>query len=84
MVHQPRSATVISQGSENLSEYRFGNKSAAHKFCKLCGSSLFIDPPSEIDILGVNIRMLKDVEVEKLEFNFNDGKNNGVSPPYQI
>lgn len=29
--------------------------------------------------------MLKDVEVEKLEFKHNDGKNSGISPePYQI
>jgi hypothetical protein len=40
----------------------------------------------ETSVLGCLdcIRMLKDVEVENLKFNFNDGKNHGLSPPYEI
>jgi hypothetical protein len=44
-----------------LTEYTFGNKKAVHKFCKTCGSSVFVVAPAAIfggdgeDIFGVNV-----------------------------
>lgn len=58
--------TLSSPGYTNLSEYYFGNKKKAHKFCKSCGSSILIDfklneygekDPSK-DILAVNVRFV--------------------------
>ncbi|KZP24972.1 hypothetical protein FIBSPDRAFT_658996, partial [Athelia psychrophila] len=43
MVYPERQNVVFHTGLDNLTEYRFGSKLAAHRFCKTCGSSVYVD-----------------------------------------
>jgi len=63
-VHGQISNLKILKGEENLSDYVFGKKNATHKFCKTCGSSMFVVAPAKLfggdgeDIFGVNVSFI--------------------------
>ncbi|PQE27122.1 glutathione-dependent formaldehyde-activating enzyme protein [Rutstroemia sp. NJR-2017a WRK4] len=83
LVYPMRSDIKFSPDSaSNLSSYRFGSKAHAHKFCKNCGSSMMIDlrtehkePDPRKDIVAVNIRHFKDIDLDAMTYTFFDGKN---------
>ena len=41
-VYPSHSELEFLQGQDGMTSYQFGNKSATHKFCKMCGSSLMV------------------------------------------
>ncbi|MCJ1393793.1 hypothetical protein MMC18_006669 [Xylographa bjoerkii] len=65
-------------GSEKPKVYRFGTETKEHKLCGECGSSVLVDFMGKHhveDIVGVNVRIMKGVEVDKLKLDFKDGRN---------
>ncbi|KAJ4385601.1 hypothetical protein N0V93_010030 [Gnomoniopsis smithogilvyi] len=66
---------------ESLGAYEFGNEVISHRFCKTCGSSVFFqftpggppdvgdDKPKLPDVIGVNVRMITEVQPEELNIN---------------
>ncbi len=50
----------IIKGSEQISQYRFGTKSARHLFCTNCGIKSFYQPRSHPDSYSINLRCVKD------------------------
>lgn len=82
LVYPTRKDVVFHTGFEDLASYEFHTKKKSHKFCKNCGSSLYIDfqrPQQGVtdpdkDLLAVNVRHFKDVDLEKMEYTFFDGK----------
>ena len=70
----------IVAGSEQLSEYRFGNKVITHFFCRHCGIKPF--GRGEMDntgaFYGVNLACLDDLPVEDLmaaPLEYQDGRH---------
>lgn len=62
---------TIEKGDGILKEYEFGKKTMAHKFCGICGTGvqgLRHNAPPGMDI-GVNVRALRDVDVDALKLN---------------
>jgi len=67
------------RGWDLLKDFRFGPKRSDHKFCPDCGSSMVIDPcygyttvekfKNAPDAIGLNVRMIKGVDLSKLHFS---------------
>ncbi|KAN0122377.1 centromere protein V [Hyaloscypha variabilis] len=82
-VYPCRRDVVFTKGYDNLSSYVFHTKTKSHKFCKTCGSSILADfevfkqgqtvDPAR-DILAVNVRAFKDLDLNSLEYTFFDGR----------
>ncbi|CAI7573088.1 unnamed protein product [Penicillium discolor] len=70
---------TIEKGEDVLKEYRFAERKAKHQFCGECGSSCFIRVPEEgfPPVTAVNVRLLQDVDIEKLILNKVDGRSVG-------
>ncbi|KAJ0118880.1 hypothetical protein J7T55_013136 [Diaporthe amygdali] len=82
LVYPIKENLKLANGSEeSMGSYTFGNKTVKHNFCKECGSSVFFEvqspPPEAIAeaeakgeklpvIMGVNLRMVTGLEVNKL------------------
>ncbi|KAL8788649.1 MAG: hypothetical protein Q9213_001577 [Squamulea squamosa] len=81
-VYVPREELEYLKGEDAIKGYYFGGKRAEHKFCPNCGSSFSVDPHGAFgpDLVSVNVRMLQDVDLEKLKFKTADGKS--YEPPY--
>ncbi|MDI1485398.1 MAG: hypothetical protein OHK93_000535 [Ramalina farinacea] len=74
-----------SGGKENLKSYAFGSKKYAHKFCGECGSSVMIEEIGKEGgkgFVAVNARMIKGVDLDKLDLVKFDGWNK-LQPPYE-
>ncbi len=69
----------ITQGADNLSEYKFNTGTAKHLFCKTCGIKAFYVPRSNPDGWSVNARCLDgypDLPLEMIEpFDGKDWEN---------
>jgi len=79
-VYPLRKNVKFQSGFEDLGSYRFGSETCAHKFCKTCGTSLMIDLDKKKSMelqnhVVVNVRVLKDVDVSKLDIENLDGKS---------
>ncbi|KAJ5961318.1 uncharacterized protein N7479_008468 [Penicillium vulpinum] len=70
---------TIEKGEGALKDYCFAEHKSKHQFCGECGSSCFIRlleegaPP----ITVVNVRLLRDFDIEKLNINKVDGRSVG-------
>jgi len=81
-VYPKRSDFEITQGYENLTSYTFNTCTRFHKFCKTCGSSILIDfrlaeqgeTDPRKDILALNVRNFKDIDLDTLQYTYFDGK----------
>ncbi|KAH7065025.1 hypothetical protein B0J12DRAFT_693411 [Macrophomina phaseolina] len=64
---------------DGLGVYTFGEKRAEHTFCKTCGSSVYLEiiPGKGPDLAGVDVRMMDDVDMDKLVLQKLDGKSYG-------
>ncbi|MCJ1258198.1 hypothetical protein MMC24_006029 [Lignoscripta atroalba] len=84
-VYPLREEVVFHQGYDHLKKYEFGKKSKDHLFCPTCGSTVGIDFRGHHhdggDKLGINIRLLNDIETDKLRYQYFDGKAQ-LDPPY--
>ena len=66
---------VLLQGAESLSTYRFGTKTAIHRFCKRCGIHPFYTPRSHPDKVDVNAHCLDGAVSEGWPRESFDGRN---------
>lgn len=63
------------RGEDALSEYRFNTRQAVHRFCKTCGIHPFYTPRSHPDDVDVNVRVLDEIDIGRLEITPFDGRN---------
>ncbi|KAF2005335.1 hypothetical protein P154DRAFT_425222 [Amniculicola lignicola CBS 123094] len=82
LVYPLRRQVTIKSGEDTVKSYSFGSRRFLHQFCARCGSCIFFDPRTteygeEPDLLGVNVRMFKDVKINKLQIVHWDGKSKG-------
>ncbi|KAL9066304.1 MAG: hypothetical protein Q9161_007680 [Pseudevernia consocians] len=83
-VYPKRAEVVFHRGEDHMKGYSFGTKKYMHKFCPTCGSSLFVDPHmDDPELMVVNVRMFKDIDVDKLELWKFDGFNR-LQPRYEV
>lgn len=73
----PASQFTLTQGEENLTEYRFNKKHISHLFCKTCGVQAFgrgMDMEGN-ETIAVNARCLEGVDTDTLTKKKVNGKN---------
>ncbi|MCJ1276170.1 hypothetical protein MMC21_003975 [Puttea exsequens] len=81
-VYPKRSDIVFLRGEDHMKGYFYGNKEHEHFFCPTCGSSLLVGPHmDDPEAMAANVRMIKDVELDKLKYIYFDGRNK-LGPPY--
>lgn len=70
-----KSAFVLLQGKDALTEYRFNSGVARHYFCSHCGIKSFYVPRSHPDCISVNARCLDPGTVVSAVRKPFDGRN---------
>lgn len=60
-VSAPLTGITVLEGKENLTEYRFNTRQAAHYFCSVCGIYTFHQRRSNPEQYGVNVACLEGV-----------------------
>ena len=71
----PAARFRLLEGSEHLSEYRFGTQTAKHLFCGRCGVKSFYVPRSHPDGISVNFRCVDQDQFTAVEIKPFDGAN---------
>ncbi len=71
----PESRFEITEGADNLREYRFNTGVAKHLFCVVCGVKPFYRPRSNPDGWSVNANCLDDLAAMDLTITPFDGQN---------
>jgi len=73
----PRAKMTLRSGAEALGDYQFGKKTLHHRPCRRCGIESFAQgvAPDGTPTVGVNLRCLDGVEVEKLSPRQYDGRS---------
>ena len=85
LLHPPRVDFHLYQGQETLTGYapNYDKSCGEHMFCSNCGSSVYTDmhmSDPEPDLVAINLRMFKDIDIEKLKIKYFDGRS--LKPPY--
>ena len=75
----PRSRFRLTQGADELTEYKFNTGTARHLFCSHCGVKSFYVPRSNPDGYSVNVRCLNPSTVERVEVEPFDDNNREAS-----
>ncbi|KAJ7777280.1 Mss4-like protein [Mycena metata] len=75
---------VVLNGDETatLSIYECGKRTSAHKFCPTCGTAIMRRMHSGETPIGINLRVLTDVDLDSLPVLMSDAAN--VEPLYQV
>ena len=63
------------RGEFSIREYRFGTKTAVHKFCETCGIHPFYTPRSHPDGIDVNLRCVDGFDAHDWEITPFDGQD---------
>ena len=73
----PKSQFTLLSGEGALSDYRFGDKSIAHLFCKMCGIQAFGFGKGHdgAEMAAVNVRCLDNFDLKPLRIKEFDGKS---------
>jgi hypothetical protein len=71
----PRERFRLLRGEDQLTDYRFGTRTARHLFCRRCGIKSFYVPRSHPDGVSVNVRCLAPERIEAIEVEPFDGAN---------
>jgi hypothetical protein len=73
----PKSKMTMKSGGEALGDYQFGKKRLHHRHCTRCGVETFAEgtAPDGTATVGVNLRCLDGVEVDKLTPRQYDGRS---------
>lgn len=66
---------ALHSGADDLVEYRFGTKTAVHRFCRHCGIHSFYVPRSHPDKFSVNAKCIDDFHGLTLQVTPFDGQN---------
>ncbi|KAE8549141.1 hypothetical protein TMatcc_000102 [Talaromyces marneffei ATCC 18224] len=83
-IHIPNTDFTYTEGTDNLSEYRFGSMSITASFCKTCGIQLAAESRAEkflFGMVGVNMRTVDGLDIDTLELKKFNGKDFTL-PPY--
>lgn len=77
LIFLPKSQFALLSGEDNLSEYRFGDKTIAHLFCTTCGIQTFGFGTGHdgVETVAVNVRCLDDFDLKALRIKEFDGKS---------
>jgi len=62
-------------GTDALTEYRFGTRTARHLFCRRCGVKSFYVPRSHPDGYSVNARCLEPAGIATMRLRSFDGRH---------
>jgi len=82
MIFPERKNVLFHSGYDKMSSYVKNN---VQKFCSACGSSIVSEAKEvkgEIDAVALNVRMIKDINVDELKLTHYDGK--AAKPEYDI
>jgi hypothetical protein len=73
----PKAKLSMKSGGEALGDYQFGKKRLHHRHCTRCGIETFAEgiAPDGTATVGVNLRCLQGVEVDKLSPRQHDGRS---------
>lgn len=73
----PKSKFTLKSGAAQQGDYQFGKKSLHHRFCTSCGIESYAEgmAPDGTATVGINLRCLEGVEVEKLTPRPFDGRS---------
>jgi len=73
----PRSRLTLRSGETALGDYQFGKKSLHHRHCTTCGIETFAEGtmPDGTPTVGVNLRCIETVDVDKLSPRPWDGRS---------
>lgn len=72
----PADGFTVLNGEHGMREYRFNKHVIAHQFCSVCGIEPFARGalPDGTPMIGVNVRTLKDVDLDSLTPTAYDGR----------
>ncbi|KAF2402821.1 hypothetical protein EJ06DRAFT_527800 [Trichodelitschia bisporula] len=74
----PKAEDVTITGENRLKTYSFPPHNRKHQFCSECGTSIFIVPNDllpDIGCLGINIRTVEGIDLDKLHYVKVDGRS---------
>ncbi|SKA21499.1 Uncharacterized conserved protein [Enhydrobacter aerosaccus] len=73
----PKARMTFTSGADALDDYQFGQKRLHHRFCRHCGIESFAEgvAPDGTPTVGINLRCLDGVEIEKLTPRLHDGRS---------
>ena len=78
-IYVPNERIVFEKGGlEEFKCYSFATNKVGHYFCGACGSSCMLRSKDEDfmpGITGINVRMLRDVDLEGVKVDLLDGKS---------
>ena len=69
-------------GFQEMTQYKFGLEQVAHFFCPNCGTAIGAksnDPAFFQDNRAVNVRTLRNVDIDKLKLRKVDGKSRNLN-----
>jgi hypothetical protein len=73
----PKAKMHLQSGADALGDYQFGKKRRHHRRCTRCGIEAFAEgvAPDGTATVGINLRCLEGVEVDKLTPRRYDGRS---------
>ena len=73
----PKSKFTLTSGSAQQGDYLFNKKHLHHRFCTRCGIESYAEGagPDGTLTVGINLRCLEGVDVDKLSPRFHDGRS---------
>jgi hypothetical protein len=73
----PRSNFKLKTGEGKLGDYQFGKKHLHHRFCPSCGIESYAEGsmPDGTPTVGINLRCVEGVDVDKLSPKAHDGRS---------
>jgi len=73
----PKSKFTLKSGAAQQGDYQFGKKALHHRFCPRCGIESYAEgtAPDGTPSVGVNLRCLEGVDVDKLSPRQYDGRS---------
>ena len=73
----PKAKMTLKSGADALGDYQFGKKHLHHRICRRCGIESFAEgtAPDGTPSVGINLRCVHGVEIEKLKPRQYDGRS---------
>jgi len=73
--HASTAEFKLESDESSVAEYRFGTGRARHLFCRTCGVESFYYSRSDPDLVDINLRCLRGVDIYSLDYWLIDGRN---------
>lgn len=73
----PRSSFTLKSGAQHQGDYLSGKKALNHRLCTLCGIESYAEGaiPDGTPTVGINLRCIDGVDVDKLSPSPRDGRS---------